>query len=500
MGYKNPIIGGFNPDPSICRVGADYYLVTSTFEYFPGIPVYHSKDLVNWEHISNAVSRFEQLPMAKAKASGGIWAPTIRFDGTLFYITATFDGVGNFIIHTGNPYGQWSDAVFCDMDGIDPSMLFHNGKMYYCANDCGSRDRHDGTEGISVAEMNPLTGRVKGEIRRVWTGAGGGWLEAPHIYRIGDMYYILAAEGGTGAGHHEIAARSRSIWGPYENCPYNPVLTNRNDTTKQAGCCGHADLFEDGNGAWWMAHLGTRPYTSGKSPLGRETFLTPVNWIDGWPVAVGKRAYIENDVGHITAYRAEKKPVFDFKADKWEPDWIFVKNRRDQNIRRGGGTLILKPSTVKINNSDGVPVFAAIRQKEFECEFEAELDFEPMQDGDEAGIAAYLTPLYNYRIGKRRDMGEDYVVVTTQAEDFVQEIFRSKAPGGRIKFAIRCSRENYEFTYSANGKTETAGKALAKFLTPETASRCFTGTVIGIYAQADRDTGARAVVYRFAER
>ncbi|MBR0469787.1 MAG: glycoside hydrolase family 43 protein, partial [Clostridia bacterium] len=295
MKYTNPVISGFNPDPSICKAGEDYYLVTSTFEYFPGIPIYHSIDLVNWEHIGNAVTRKSQLPFEKTKPSGGIWAPTIRYGNEKFYITATFSEGGNFIISAEDPCGEWSDAVWTEMDGIDPSMLFDDGKMYYCANDCGSRGKLHETEGISVAEMDPDSGKIIGEIKRVWNGTGGGWIEAPHIYHIGDWYYIIAAEGGTGVRHTEVEARSRSIWGPYESCPHNPILTNRNDTDKQAACCGHADLIQEADGKWWMVHLATRPYTSGKSPLGRETFLIPVAWQDGWFFAKGKKARIEND-------------------------------------------------------------------------------------------------------------------------------------------------------------------------------------------------------------
>ena len=208
MKYTNPVISGFNPDPSICKVGGDYYLATSTFEYFPGLAIYHSTDLVNWEHISNAITRQSQLHYEKATASGGMWAPTIRHNNGRFYITATFMDYGNFIITTDDIYGEWSDPVQIEMDGIDPTILFDGDKMYYCTNDFGSRMKNYGTEGVSVAEMKPDTFEIIGDIKRVWEGAGGGWLEGPHIYHIGEWYYILAAEGGTGVRHMEVAARS----------------------------------------------------------------------------------------------------------------------------------------------------------------------------------------------------------------------------------------------------------------------------------------------------
>lgn len=498
MKYRNPIISGFHPDPSICRAGEDYYLATSSFEYFPGIPIYHSRDLVNWTHVSNAITRQDQLPFEAAKASEGIWAPTIRYDNGVFYITATFSGKGNFIIYTSDPSGEWSDPVWTEMDGIDPSMLFDNGKMYYCANDCGSRWKLYKTEGISVAEMDPVTGKVLGEIKRVWEGTGGGWLEAPHIYHIGKWYYILAAEGGTGTRHMEVAARSQSIWGPYENCPENPVLTNRNDTTKQADCCGHADLIEDSAGSWWFVHLGTRPYAQGKTPLGRETFLTPVEWRDHWLLAAKKKACIENEC----ALNAEQSRIatreFLFQSHIWEPEWISVRGRQEKYVRRGNGHLVLSPSGTKLSDPEGIPSFVAVRQPDFECTTEIELDFTPEKDGDEAGLAVYLTPRNYYCLCKRRENGESYIVVHKHADDFWQEIYRKEAAEGRLRFRIDANKATYEFFYSICDDTYVdAGTALAKFVTTEVADRCFTGTVIGVYAQAGRETDAKAFIYSY---
>ncbi|MBR0366007.1 MAG: glycoside hydrolase family 43 protein, partial [Clostridia bacterium] len=489
-------ISGFNPDPSICKAGDGYYMVTSTFEYFPGIAVYHSRDLVNWKHISNAITRHTQLPLETARASAGVWAPTIRYNNGRFYITAPFMDAGNFIIYTDDPYGEWSDPVWVDMDGIDPTILFDGDKMYYCANDFGSRIKLYKTEGVSVAEMDPETFEIIGDIKRVWEGAGGGWLEGPHIYHIGEWYYILAAEGGTGVCHTEVAARSRSVWGPYENCPYNPILTNRNDTSKQASCCGHADLIEDNDGNRWLAHIAARPYISGKTPLGREVFLTPVEWREEWPVAVGKKARIENEID--AEQDIIKAMEFDFKASEWEPDWMSVRGRREEYTERGNGCLILRASTDKLNDMNGIPSFAAVRQPDFECEIETELDFLPMKDGDEAGAAAYLSPLNNYRIAKRRESGRNFITVSKRADDFMQEIYRAEAVDGRLKFKIISHDGKYIFMYAVNGgEYINAGEASAKFLTTDVAERCFTGTVIGVYAESDVETDAKAIVYSY---
>ena len=301
MKYQNPIIRGFHPDPSICRVGSDYYLVTSTFEYFPGIALFRSRDLVNWKQIVNCITRPGQLDYAKFKDSGGVWAPTIRCYKGRFYVTAAIDGMGNMIMHTDDINGEWSAPVWTDFGGIDPSICFDGDEAYYCTNDFTN-----GHEAIVLAKIDPDTGVRKEERREIWNGTGGGWLESPHVYHIGDYYYILAAEGGTNYTHMETAARSKNIYGPYENCPYNPVLTNRNDTTKQIQCAGHADLIDDENGNWWMVHLGTRSVLKSKTPLGRETFLTPVEWKKGWPVAVNRRAKLENELDRIVCRTKEE--------------------------------------------------------------------------------------------------------------------------------------------------------------------------------------------------
>ncbi len=494
--YFNPIIRGFNPDPSVCRVGSDYYIVTSTFEYFPAIPIYHSVDLVNWEHIANAVTRPTQLPMAEAYASGGVWAPTIRYSDGVFYITATFSGRGNFIISAADPRGEWSDAVWTDMDGIDPSMLFDGGKMYYCANDCGSRGDLYETEGISLAEMNPKTGKVIGEIRRIWEGTGGGWLEAPHIYHIGDWYYLLAAEGGTGENHTAVLARSRDIWGEYEPCPYNPILTNRNDTTKQISCAGHADLVESPSGDRYMVHLAARPYVSGKTTLGRETFLTPVKRINDWFIAENNRARIENK--SCAEQRISKGFACDFTVAEWEMPWLFVRGRDDDYIKRGNGTLTLRPNA-KLTDKRGLPSMAAVRQPDFECAAETELEFTPHEDGDETGLCVYLSPDNIYSVAKKRENGADYITVTARADDFVTEIYSATAPEGRLRFKIISDTEKYGFYYALGGcEYITAGTVSAKFITTDVAEHCFTGAVIGVYAQAETNTTAAAKITRFA--
>lgn len=485
MNYTNPIIKGFHPDPSVCHVGDDYYLVTSTFEYFPGIPVYHSRDLVNWKMIGHCIDRAGQLPMETALPSGGIWAPTIRYDNGTFYVTATFSGKGNFLVKSCNPAGPYSDPVWVEMDGIDPSIYFENGRLYYCANDCGSRENGNGGNGISLAEINPDTGKVIGQIKRIWNGEGGGWLEGPHIYHIRDYYYLLAAEGGTGAGHMAVLARCRELFGAYETCPFNPVLTNRNDISKSAWCCGHADLTEDAEGNSFFVHLGTRPVIGGKSNLGRETFLTPVVWRDDWFYAIGKKAQIAVTTPGKAVQSDRKAISVDFNHFEWEPQWLFIKKRVEAYYKRGNGRLTLVPSESKLTNRNGLPTFAGIRQPDFNCTVSTIMDFEPQANGVKAGIAVYLSPEYLYQLYKCREDNLDFIVVEKYADDFHEIAYKEKIDSGTLRLIVEADEKKYSFYLETGGARTFLAAAATRFLTCELNDKCFTGTLIGFFAESE---------------
>lgn len=509
MNYTNPILKGFNPDPSICRVGDDYYLVTSSFEYFPGIPVYHSKDLVNWTQIGNCINSSDALPFATAKASGGIWAPTIRYHEGRFYVTATFDGCGNFIISSDNPVGEWSKPVKVKIGGIDPSLFFENGKVYYCTNERGA----DRKEAISLVEIDVNTGELLSEIKQIWNGIGGGFLEAPHIYHIGDWYYLLVAEGGTGLNHMITVARSREIWGAYECFSDNPILTNRNDTTKQIACSGHGDLVEDANGNWWVVHLATRPVNNWLSHLGRETFLMPVTWENEWPiVGFDKKSHLKCE-GPL---HSEQKQISSWQADfsGIELQWLRLRKPVAENYILKDKHLVLQPCNVKLSSKTGSPTFLVIRHPDVECEVCAKMNFAPCKDGDEAGMVLYLSDEFYYNICKKQENGKVYIITERRAADFVQIVSKieigvaSKAEFGSISrtepgkeiidFKIEAQRDKYNFYYAVNGKEYVfAGSTATRFLSCELAGKCFTGTLVGVYAQCESKTDAQAEVCKF---
>ncbi len=286
---KNPIMPGFYPDPSICAVGEDYYLVNSTFAYFPGLPVLHSKDLVHWEQIGNVMDRPSQLPLANAGHSQGLFAPTIRYHAGTFYVICTnVSHGGNYVVTAENPEGPWSEPHYLEgAGGIDPSLFFDtDGRCYYIGTHPNPEGcRYDGDWYIWIQELDLNTWKLKGESKDVWNGAMRGvhWPEGPHLYRIGEYYYILHAEGGTGPEHAVSVCRSRDIWGPYENNFCNPILTHRHlGQAYPVKYVGHGDLFETPAGEWYMTMLAVRPL-EGYTTMGRETFLAKVTWENNWP-------------------------------------------------------------------------------------------------------------------------------------------------------------------------------------------------------------------------
>ncbi|WP_277407506.1 glycoside hydrolase family 43 protein [Lacrimispora xylanisolvens] len=284
----NPIQKGFYPDPSICRVSGDYYMVHSTFAYAPGIPVFKSCDLKNWTLIGHVLERKEQLRLSGARVSQGIYAPTIRYHKGLFYVIATnVSAGGNFYVTATDPKGPWSDPVFLEnAPGIDPSLYFEEDTCYYIGQRTKEQPAYYGDCEIWIQELDLKEKKLVKQPVVLFDGSMKRtiWAEGPHLYRIGGMYYLLLAEGGTEFNHSVTVARSQNLYGPYEACPNNPILTHRHlGHNYPIQCIGHGDLIETPDKEWFMVMLGTRPL-NGCAELGRETFLADVIWEDGWPV------------------------------------------------------------------------------------------------------------------------------------------------------------------------------------------------------------------------
>ncbi|MGW1760119.1 family 43 glycosylhydrolase [Streptomyces mirabilis] len=309
----HPILSGFHPDPSICRVGEDFYLVTSSFEYLPGVPLFHSRDLLRWEQIGNVLDREDQLALPSGQGSGGIFAPTLRHhDGRLWMITTNMADVrsGHLIVTAENPAGPWSTPVHTTgAVGIDPDLTWDLDGTCHLTWASGRPEKP-----ILQAAIDPSTGVLLSEPGALWNGTGLAHPEGPHLYHRDSWWYLLIAEGGTERGHVVSVARSRSITGPFESNPANPVLTHRSSSHPVQNT-GHADLVELSSGAWAAVHLGVRP--RGTSPgfhvNGRETFLAAIRWEDDWPVFDEEHHEVpESDTGFDE----------DFTAPALHPRWI----------------------------------------------------------------------------------------------------------------------------------------------------------------------------------
>lgn len=466
MKYTNPIIRGFNPDPSICRVGSEYYLAVSTFEYYPGIAIYHSSDLLNWELINHCINNYDDPDFSKFGNSGGLWAPTIRFNNGRFYVTATIDGLGNVITYTDDINGAWSKPIPVAMGGIDPSIYFENNHAYYCTNENSGNG-----EAVTLCEINPDTGELIGEKKEIWHGAGNGWLEAPHIYRKDGWYYIFTAEGGTSYNHELTIGRSRFLFGDYEACPFNPVLTNKADTSKAVLCTGHADLIDDNNGNLYIVHLGTRPCSNRRSNLGRETFLTPIHYKNGWFYVPGKKAVIENELSTGRKQAERKEFTSNFEDEAFEKEWLF--------LNYPGAS---RKNMLTLNPRGSLLTLAAVRQPDFECTANTMFEFLPEHVGDEAGLIVYLQSDFNYRLCKIKKSDGSYITVQKYAEDFFQIVYEEKLDNGKLHAAVRADKDFYYFYFAPEGEPlREICRASTHFLCVEVPERCFTGTLIGLY-------------------
>jgi beta-xylosidase len=385
--FRNPVIPGFHPDPSICRAGEDYYLVCSSFEYFPGVPVFHSRDLVHWTQIGNALERPGQLRLPPGtRSSGGIYAPTIRYhDGRFWLVTTNVSGDGNLLFTTTDPAGPWSDPVpLTGVKGIDPDLAWDDDGTCWCT-----------YAGVEQIRIDPHTGQSYGPPRRLWSGTPGAKApEAPHLYRIGDYWYLMIAEGGTERGHGVAIARGRTPHGPFEPCPANPVLTHR-ATDHPIQNTGHADLVQGPDGSWWMVLLAVRAGggTPGWHVLGRETFLAPVSWVDGWPV-VGELAPDMTPPPWPLQRVAEEPVRDDFALPGLAPRWVSLRDRPAENYttRERAGWLTLHARGASPDEPD--VTFLGRRQQHPDCRVRALID--PAQGG--GGLTVRLDEKHHYDV------------------------------------------------------------------------------------------------------
>jgi alpha-N-arabinofuranosidase len=535
--YRNPVLAGFYPDPSVTRVGDRFYLVNSTFTYFPGIPVLESRDLVHWRPLGSVIDRPAELNFDGLGVSRGIFAPAIRFHDGLFYVVSTsVDAGGNFLSVARDPGGPWSDPIWLpQIDGIDPTLFFDtDGKAYLLNNGPPvGPPQYDGHRAIWIQEFDLAARKLVGP-RKVLINGGVDfakkpvWIEGPRMYRHDGWYILMCAEGGTSVQHSEVVLRARSPWGPFQPYPGNPILTQRDlpaDRADPISNAGHADLVEGPDGHWWAIFLASRPYERGHYNTGRETYLLPVTWRDGWPLILARGEGIPyiaaapavpaepivpaepvaRDKDHSAAPRPTPTPTptqasgnftwrDDFASRSLRPEWLQLRVPKqpwaDLGTRPGWLTIHPLPASLDALTN---PSFLAHRQQHLA--FDASTDLEtPARAGVATGLAAFQSENAWYFLGVRRG------TPSSAEHSLPLELFLERRGGARteivahtelpatshLKLKISGNARAYSFYFDADG---SGWKPLKEgddgsILSTDVAGG-FVGTVVGPYARSE---------------
>ena len=500
-GFKNPVLPGFHADPSVCRAGDDFYLVNSTFQYFPGVPVFHSKDLVNWEQVGNCLTRPSQVDLKGTDGNSGIYAPTIRYNNGRFYmVTTVFPSRRHFYVWTHNPAGEWSEPVLIDfaVGSCDPTLYFEDDKCYFLWKEGD----------IKICEIDVETGKQLGEIHHLGVGLGGRYPEGPHIYKKDGYYYLLLAEGGTEHGHHVNILRSKNLFGPYQPNPANPILShfNMKMQNSQIQGLGHADLIQAPDSSWWMICLGYR--TSGylQHVMGRETMLAPVRWEQGgWPVVNG-------DGTLQTDMKCQTLPLVAMPKDPIREEFDYIKRDAPKDsyhslglpmgwmslcnpdysrysLTERKGWLRMRPSTTDLSETAS-PTFVARRQTELNFTATALFDLSHLSEGMQAGITAYAAPLNHYDVVAEKRNGQIIIKSNVRLGQTGHSEKEFALSGTRAYLRITSDKDFYYLQASSDGKNFVElAKMEYRFLSTETIGG-FTGVMLGLFAQCDNETGA----------
>ncbi len=485
--YQNPVVRGCYPDPSICRNGEWFYLVNSTFEYFPAVPVFRSKNLVQWEQISHCISREKQLQLSPTlrQSASGIFAPTIRCKDNVFYMVVTnvtdeTKDKGNFYVWTNDPAGEWSDPIFLGTLGIDPSFFFdEDGKEYYI----GTSEHQ-----IYICAMSLEQQKIIGDRIVIWTGTGGSYPEGPHIYKKNGWYYLLISEGGTERSHMITMARSRKIEGPYEACPYNPVLTNRS-LLRPIESVGHADLVEDANGNWWAVCLGTRTFSyPPKHNLGRETMLVPVSWEEEWPI-FGNHGTLDQEFetdllpAEYVPEQKSKTYFCEFTSQNLDFSWNTLYTPEEKFWKTGDGVLELLGNEHSLSDMASY-AWMGRRQSEHNTVTTVELMFEP-KEKEEAGLTIFMNHKHHYEAAVIWEDGEKKLIFRRQIGSLYRIEQTIAVNEDKIILELESNLDNYIFYYRLqDSERRFLGQGETVYLTTEVGGS-FTGNYIALYSMGN---------------
>ena len=528
--FTNPILSGFYPDPSICKAGDDYYLITSTFAYFPGLPIFHSKNLVHWEQIGHVLDRPEQLNLDGHGVSRGLFAPAIEYHEGVFYVVCTLiDNGGNFVVTATNPAGPWSNPVWLpEVSGIDPSLFFDGDKTYivYNSDPPNNQPEYSGHRTIRMNEFDRANLKVISD--NVILVNGGAdfsqqpeWIEGPHIYKKDGYYYLMAAEGGTAINHTEVILRSKEITGPYEPYENNPILTQKHlDPHRKhpVTTTGHADLIQNGNGDWWAVFLACRPYHADNFyNTGRETFLAPVKWIDGWPVINPDHEEVQYyyPYPYPEAAHASQAPWSgnfsyrdNFDDEKLGLNWIQLRTPREEwfslTEKPGFVAMNVRPETVSETVN---PSFLGHRQQHLKGSAATLLEFTAASENEKAGMLIFMNEDRHYFIAKSIENGEPVVQFFRSSESDkeqggLEKIASKNLPNNTetIWLKIEARGDAYAFHYAvAEDQWETLAEGLDASYIRADVPRDFTGCIYALYATSSGEESTSKAYFDWFE-
>lgn len=504
--YYNPILPGWYSDPSICTDGTDYYMVTSTFSYFPGVPLFHSTDMMNWKQVSHVLNRPEQLPLDGQQVSEGIFAPAISYNphNQTFYMITTNIRRGNFVVKTQDPFGQWSNPIWLpDVHGIDPSLFFdEDGKAYIVNNDePEGGSTYEGHRAIRVIEYDVATDQTIGSNKMIINGGVNLaekpiWIEGPHLYKINGEYFLMCAEGGTSADHREVIFKGNSPMGPFTPWNQNPILTQRHLNPHRpvpVTCAGHADLIQKADGSWWSVFLACRPIQNKFENLGRETFMMPVQWSeDGFPYMTRGEELIPRIVRMEGIQRDSSVTYGNFEStdhfDDPQPglEWLTLRGAATDrySLTENPGFLTLKCADVASNEFES-PAFVARRLQHHKFESSARMYFKPQSEREMAGMLLFKDEAHQYLMALQQKEGQAYVSLIRIKAHNIEELASQPVDnnGAAIDLKVVSTGTHFSFYYAEKPE---AWKLLAEnvdaFYLSTAQSFGFTGTTIGLYA------------------
>jgi len=508
--FYNPILQGCYPDPAITRKGNDYYMVASSFAMFPGVPIFHSNDLVNWKQIGHVLDRVSQLDVHDTGISQGVYAPGITYNennDTFYMITTAFaGGLGNIVVKTQDPMKGWSDPIKLDFAGIDPSIFFDDdGKAFVVHNDAPDQgnELYNGHRVIKIWDYDVEKDQIIKGTDKIIVDGGVDlskkpiWIEAPHIYKKDGKYFLMCAEGGTGGWHSEVIFISDSPKGPFVPAPSNPILTQRHFPSNRENMvdwAGHADLVKGPDDKYYGVFLGIRPNDQNRVNIGRETFILPVDWTGTFPVfenglvpmepKLAMPDGVENKIGEDGFFpNGNFSFTEDFSSDQLDYRWIGLRGPRESFISQTKKGLQIDPFVAEITELKPTSTLFH-RQQHNTFSFTTTMEYKPKSEEDLAGITCLQNERFNYVFGVTRK-DKKYYLVLQRTEKGNSEILESKEIELDDSIGLRVAADNddYSFSYSQNGSNfENLGGTVSGDILSTNVAGGFTGALIGLYA------------------